>query len=119
MFIRLANVPVRPNAPGHNRGLTKETIMNLTKEQILEAMKANPELRQSVLNGAKRKTADIGNGLGIAVSDKGGVSVYGNQRFPTTLYKEQWERLLASAPAILSFINVNASKLTTKPVKDK
>jgi len=32
------------------------------------------------------------------VSEKGGVSLHGMGRFPVTLYKEQWLRILASAP---------------------
>jgi hypothetical protein len=37
------------------------------------------------------------------VSEKGGVSLYGMGRFPVTLYKEQWLRILASAPEIEAF----------------
>jgi hypothetical protein len=45
---------------------------------------------------------------------KGGVSLYGMGRFPVTLYKEQWLRILASAPEIEAFIRENDSKLKTK-----
>ena len=41
-----------------------------------------------------RRTAN--RGMSIKVSQKGGVSVYGLGRFPVTLYKEQWEKLLRS-----------------------
>ncbi len=34
--------------------------------------------------------------ISIRVSEKGGVSVYGLGRFPVTLYKEQWDKLLAN-----------------------
>jgi hypothetical protein len=34
--------------------------------------------------------------LAIKIADKGGVSVYGLQRFPITLYREQWERLFGA-----------------------
>ena len=34
--------------------------------------------------------------VSMKVSEKGGVSVYGLGRFPVTLYKEQWIRLLAT-----------------------
>lgn len=50
----------------------------------------------------------------IKVSEKGGVSVYGLGRFPVTLYKEQWLKLLAMAEDIRSFIEQNDSKLKTK-----
>ena len=48
------------------------------------------------------------------VSDKGGVSVYGLGRFPVTLYRTQWESLLAVAPALSDFITVNAGRLAVK-----
>jgi hypothetical protein len=52
--------------------------------------------------------------LSFKVSDKGGVSVYGLGRFPVTLYKEQWERILAEAEKIQEFIRVNEHLLKTK-----
>lgn len=42
------------------------------------------------------------------------MSVYGLQRFPVTLYGGQWDRLLAAAPELASFIEANRSLLTTK-----
>jgi hypothetical protein len=53
-------------------------------------------------------------GLSLKVSEKGAVSLYGMGRFPVTLYKEQWLRILASAPVIEAFIQENDSKLKTK-----
>jgi hypothetical protein len=52
--------------------------------------------------------------ISIKVSEKGGVSVYGLGRFPVTLYKEQWLRLLDTADDIRSFIAQNESKLKAK-----
>ena len=54
-------------------------------------------------------------GVSLKVSEKGGVSVYGLGRFPVTLYKEQWQRLLDMADDIRAFIKENDSKLKTKP----
>jgi hypothetical protein len=54
-------------------------------------------------------------GVSLKVSEKGGVSVYGLGRFPVTLYKEQWTRLLEMADDIRSFIRENESKLKAKP----
>lgn len=48
------------------------------------------------------------------VSEKGGVSVYGLGRFPVTLYKEQWYKLLALADALRAFIVANDDKLKAK-----
>jgi hypothetical protein len=53
-------------------------------------------------------------GLNYKVSEKGAVSVYGLGRFPVTLYKEQWLRLLEVAEEIKAFIRENGSKLKTK-----
>lgn len=50
------------------------------------------------------------------VSDKGALSVYGLGRFPVTLYREQWEQLMAIEPHIREFIVVNDSKLKKKDV---
>jgi len=48
------------------------------------------------------------------VSEKGGVSVYGLGRFPVTLYKEQWVKLLDIAEEIRGFIRDNDASLKTK-----
>ena len=52
--------------------------------------------------------------MSLKVSEKGGVSVYGLGRFPVTLYKEQWTKLLAMADDIRAFIRTNESSLKTK-----
>jgi hypothetical protein len=49
------------------------------------------------------------------VSEKKAVSVYGlNARFPITLYADQWDRLLAVADSLRSFIADNRPSLATK-----
>lgn len=60
--------------------------------------------------------ADTQRKLSCKVSEKGGVSVYGLGRWPVTLYKSQWEALLAFAKsgAIERFIEANASLLSVK-----
>jgi hypothetical protein len=55
-----------------------------------------------------------GRSVGLKVSEKGGVSVYGLGRFPVTLYKEQWTKLLAMADEIRSFIKEHDGELKTK-----
>jgi hypothetical protein len=55
-----------------------------------------------------------GRTTAIRVSEKGGVSVYGLGRFPVTLYKEQWLKLLDMAEEIRTFIADNEAKLKTK-----
>ena len=63
-------------------------------------------------NERLRRTAS--RGMSIKVSEKGGVSVYGLGRYPVTLYKEQWEKLLDMADELRAFIRENASSLKTK-----
>lgn len=50
----------------------------------------------------------------MKVSEKGALSVYGLGRFPVTLYREQWERLLGMADEIRAFIRDNDQALKKK-----
>jgi hypothetical protein len=52
--------------------------------------------------------------ISMKVSEKGGLSVYGLGRFPVTLYKEQWSKLLAVSNDILEFIEQHQDQLKTK-----
>ena len=52
--------------------------------------------------------------VSLKVSEKGGVSVYGLGRFPVTLYKEQWAKLLDMSDEIRAFIKENDSRLKAK-----
>jgi hypothetical protein len=52
--------------------------------------------------------------ISIKISEKGGLSVYGLGRFPVTLYKEQWIRLLSIADEIKMFISENEERLKSK-----
>ncbi len=49
--------------------------------------------------------------LNWKISQKGALSVYGLGRFPVTLYKNQWRRLLPKGDEILEFINENEEGL--------
>lgn len=76
-------------------------------EAQLAAMRAENE-------ALKAKIAK-GTTLRLKVSEKGGLSLYGiNSRFPVTLYRQQWEKLIAYAPTITQFIADNADKLSVK-----
>ena len=52
--------------------------------------------------------------LALKVSEKGALSVYGMGRFPVTLYREQWEKLLAMSDQIKEFIRANDQSLKKK-----
>jgi len=52
--------------------------------------------------------------LALKVSEKGALSVYGMGRFPVTLYKEQWLKLLGMAEEIKAFIEANNDSLKSK-----
>jgi hypothetical protein len=62
---------------------------------------------QRLKRGAKQ-------GVSLKVSEKGAVSVYGLGRFPVTLYKEQWAKLLDMADSIRAFIEENEAQLKSK-----
>ena len=63
-------------------------------------------------NAALKKGA--ATGITLKVSEKGGLSVYGMGRFPITLYKEQWLKLLDMSDDIRAFIKANDGQLKTK-----
>jgi hypothetical protein len=71
------------------------------------------ELERLRAENAQLKRKEKGT-LSLKISEKGGLSLYGMGRFPVTLYKEQWLRILASAPEIEAFIRENDAKLKSK-----
>jgi hypothetical protein len=52
--------------------------------------------------------------ISFKVSEKGALSVYGMGRFPITLYKGQWERLIQVIPQLQAFMAENSAKLAVK-----
>jgi hypothetical protein len=56
-----------------------------------------------------------GRSVTLKVSEKGGVSVYGLGRFPVTLYKEQWSKVLAMTDEIRALIKEHDAELKAKP----
>jgi hypothetical protein len=66
-------------------------------------------------NAALKK--DANSSMRLKVSEKGGVSVYGLGRFPVTLYKEQWLKLLDMADDIRAFVAANEAELKRKQQK--
>ena len=74
-------------------------------------MKAEVERLRRENEALKKGTSD---GVRMKVSEKGAVSVYGMGRFPVTLYKEQWLRLLDMSDDIRAFIAENEVRLKAK-----
>jgi len=70
------------------------------------------ELKERVAE-LERKAGRAGD-LEIKVGEKGGVSVYGLDRFPVTLYYEQWVRLLDASEDLRAFLENNKDKLKLK-----
>ena len=71
------------------------------------------ELERLRAENAQLKTKEKG-GISLKVSEKGALSLYGMGRFPVTLYKEQWLRVLEHGEKIKNFIAENDSKLKAK-----
>lgn len=93
----MSDVPI--SISPYNRRMSDEDL-----KVELERLKAENEQLKS----------QRGRSVGLKVSEKGGVSVYGLGRFPVTLYKEQWAKLLDMADEIRAFIKENDAKLKAK-----
>ncbi len=76
-----------------------------------EELKAEIERLRSENESLKKPTRGQ---MSLKVSQKGALSVYGLGRFPVTLYREQWDKLLGMAPEIRSFIQTNDELLKKK-----
>jgi hypothetical protein len=73
------------------------------KAEVERLRNENASLKSGAATGARMK-----------VSEKGAVSIYGMGRFPVTLYKEQWLKLLGMSAEIRNFIAENDARLKTK-----
>lgn len=86
------------------------TLQNLTQAPTtLEAALAMIAAMQAEQNKPKA--------MSFKVTEKGGLSVYGLGRFPVTLYRGQWERLIAAVPQLEAFIKANEAVLSVKEAK--
>jgi hypothetical protein len=78
-----------------------------------EDVKTEIERLRAENESLKNKKSTEGS-LSMKVSEKGALSIYGMGRFPVTLYKEQWLKLLGIADQIKKYIEENNSRLKTK-----
>jgi hypothetical protein len=91
-------------APNENVVLKIETMTEEELKAEVERLRAENEALKAPTRGQ----------LSLKVSEKGAVSVYGLGRFPVTLYKEQWAKLLGMADQIKEFITKNDHLLKKK-----
>jgi len=78
-----------------------------------DAMRAELErLRRE--NEALKQQKSVPRAVALKVSQKGAVSLYGLGRFPVTLYKEQWEKVLEMADEIRRFLAEHDAELKRK-----
>jgi len=86
----------------------------VTKEEIL-AKVASGEVPVEEASKLLEKADQAKRGaLYCKASEKGGISVYGLQRMPVTLYVEQWQRLLDFSEEIRQFMKEHDSELKRK-----
>jgi len=78
-----------------------------------EEMRAELE-RVRAENEALKQEKSKGRALYLKVSQKGAVSLYGLGRFPVTLYKEQWARVLDMTDEIRAFLAEHDAELKSK-----
>lgn len=97
----------RASPPAAKHGIAPDNLLNMA-DQDLQAELARLRAENEALK-QKRSTA-----VSMKVSEKGAVSVYGLGRFPVTLYQEQWQKLLAMADDIKTFIEENKDRLKVK-----
>jgi hypothetical protein len=75
------------------------------KDELERLRKENAALKKGASSGIRMKASGI---------RKGAVSIYGMGRFPVTLYKEQWLKLLDMSADIRAFIDANEAQLKRK-----
>jgi hypothetical protein len=98
----------------------RKTIPDITIGTHIEHRRIvmNDSAMQAELERLRAENAQLKNkekgSLTLKVSEKGALSLYGMGRFPVTLYKEQWLRILNHAAEIEAFIQENDSKLKAK-----
>jgi hypothetical protein len=86
----------------------------MKKEEILAQVAAGKlTVDEAAKLLADQETPKRGS-LYCKVSAKGGISLYGLQRMPVTLYVEQWERLLGFADELREFMKDHDSELKRK-----
>ena len=68
------------------------------------APKFKPSQKLKELVHKKKKKPSIPKKVSLSIGEKGGLCVSGINKFPVTLYKDQWKKLLQNSSKILNFI---------------
>ncbi len=92
---------------------TMVEVRALVSADMLVEVEVDAIVSGAAVAGAQAARGARG-GLTLKVSEKGALSVYGLGRFPVTLYKEQWTRLLDAGDELRAFIAENDAQLKTK-----
>ena len=106
-----AEVSLATLALGCNRCLLNESSNK--PEKIMSDKDLQDELERLRSENAALKKG-TSSGVRMKVSEKGALSIYGMGRFPVTLYKEQWLKLLDMSDEIRAFIAANEGQLKAK-----
>ena len=85
--------------------------------ELLAQIKDMEETNAALKLKLEGMRASNGHRPSMKVSEKGALSVYGLMRFPVTLYKDTWLKVLGMADEIRAFITAHP-ELTSKD-KDK
>src|SRR5260370_16612016 len=114
-----ASVRLRPICAAFLRVPALLTIVGDTEHSVVGGFRMNEQEMKAELERLKAENETLktraSRAISMKVSEKGGVSIHGLGRFPVTLYKEQWAKLLDMADEIRAFLKDNDSKLKTKP----
>ena len=95
-------------------------INTMTVEQMAAEMAKLKAENESLKHKAKTKDGRhvTANGLTLAVGKAGGLSIYGLGRFPVTLFKGQWERIINASSDIQEYLNSPANVFAEKAKKE-
>jgi hypothetical protein len=111
--------PIRQSARDVRKGYNRDggTALRLVPNSNRGSEMADEDLKaelERLKTENERLKSQRGRSVSLKVSEKGGVSVYGLGRFPVTLYKEQWAKLLAITDEIRAFIKDHDAELKAK-----
>lgn len=114
--IKWANPHTRTHPGTRQAASSKQLPMSTSSSSSSSAMEQMAEeLRALRMENEKLKKGKPTKGFRLQVAKKGGLSVYGLNKLPVTLYKQQWRLLLLEKKDdILAFLEENDAELTEK-----